>query len=111
MEQQTRWEYALVYLRQGEGVERRRWILFSHQQDGALRNRLPVLPDLCSPSNLELDPARASTTAIMGALGEAGWELTSSEWLPPLNAGCLYFKRPLLHSRPLANPTSTKEGK
>ena len=100
----TRWEYALVYLRQGEGVEQRRWILFSHEQDGSLQNRLPAIAEASSPSNLELDPFQAATTTIMGVLGEAGWELTSSEWLPPLQAGCLYFKRPLLHPRKLATP-------
>ena len=102
----TRWEYALVYLRQGEGVQRRRWILFSHEQEARVLNRLPAIVDQSSPSNNELDAERASTTVIMGVLGEDGWELVATNSLPHLDAACLYFKREIRHRARLATPPS-----
>jgi hypothetical protein len=95
----------VVYLRQGDGLEARRWILFSHEQDMTVHARLPAIESQSTPSNIELDVDRASTTEVLGVLGEDGWELVSTNWLPPLQAGALYFKRELQPGLRLRTPT------
>ncbi len=78
--------------------------MFSHEQDEIVGSRLPAIEPQSSPSNLELDVDRASTTEILGVLGEAGRELVSTNWLPPLHAGVLYFKRELRPGAKLRTP-------
>lgn len=87
------WEYVTLYLRKGDEVEPRVWLIFSHEVESGLADRLPVLAAESVGTMFVLDPEQAGTSLVLRTLGDEGWEMVSTCWVPPLQASCLYFKR------------------
>ena len=93
----VKWEYALLYISDGEPS--RRWILFSHEQDGASLDRFAERAASRTGTSVHFAPESVHTTWILGMLGEEGWELVGAARVESLDASCLYLKRELTDGR------------